>query len=1488
MSYMKHLLMLFGAISILLNSSAQLSGNYTIGGTTPDYFTMNDAVIALTTNGVNGPVVFNIRTGNYIEQFVIQNVTGVSMANSITFQSETGDSSDVVLEYSVGGTGSYLFRVSQVDYVHFNQLTFKTKLTGNQHRITDIYDTQGGTFTNCRFIGSADANNYEEDLVSISYGVGVSFSECRFDNGFRALKYVGNTSSTLIDVDVHDCLFYNFEESGVYAQDAQDVVIERNYFNTNNNRNPRAIELERASGVMSVIENKMEMFYFSTVSGGQYGIYINDATVTDGLVANNMVYIDGNKGGANGIGISGTNIDVVYNTIRLRKDIGYNCYAFTGGVGCRVLNNIFVAEQSPVVFAHSGADTVDFNDIYTDGSVDWTQNINGLGPNNYSVAPGFISSSDLHIYPTQISNSGTPIAGVLVDFDGEPRHLQFPDIGADEIPALALDASMDNILTPINDSVYCSGLNDITANLANLGTDTLVNATISLYINGSLYSSINWTGSLPEQGTEVVNLGTYPFVDATSYNIMVEVTNPNGGVDGNSLNDNFTYYDFHLPLNGIYTLGGATPDFASFRALENALEYGGLCGAVTVNVRTGSYHDFLYLKQLPGSSEQNHLTIQSEVGDSTAVEIWEDYPSTVAFTVRFEDVGNITLKDIRIRNNGAVPNNVIELVRAHDINILNSQVYGYGCSGCSSQSGKLLYGIYVDSNLVVKDVFFISGTTSVLVSGNDNLGAASRNFVFENNSIGGFDLYDANEVVIKNNTIGGAFNRMDNCDRFQIEKNTFYGGLAFFGCNGVDSTSYFRNNLVFARETGGASSSWDWALFLYSGSNFSITHNTIKTEEWAGCVHYSGTNIKMYNNIFHQTNANVSPHYMYSGNGGLSSDYNIYWTDNVNNPLVNLQGIYGLDNNSALIDPVFNTHVDSVYWPTNPMIDNRTDSTWGLPDDRFGQLRDTYSDPGAIEQSFAPSIDLGPDRNICTGESFGVFNGGYSYLWNTGDTSSHLIADTSGTFIVQVSNGLGTDSDTITISVFQNPIISLPDSVWLCAGQSTILEINQSNLTFDWSNGTTDSIATYTGTQMASVTVTNVAGCSAQANTYVSNFTLLNVGLMGTDESCFGNNNGTIDLNILSGDSTFAIDWSHTTNTDTLLTNLPAGWYNVTVTDIHGCSVTDSVEILPGSNFSASIVVSSSLCQFDSVNINGISNGGITHDWYVNSAFIGSSFDIGHAFDTAGIIDVMLVATNGSCIDTAYAQVDVMHDTICNPPGYCSPTYANGTTDGDFIDGVVCDSINNTGTGSIGGGSYQNYSSMSTTINPDSTYNVTIISGDYQNDFYGVWIDYNQDEDFDDVGEQILSPYFESLQSFESHSFNFTVPSNALIGLTVMRVVCTYSESDMAPCPEDAGYGETEDYTILIANPASDTTGIMEVSQQLFSLYPNPSNGSFIIESISAAQVEVFSMNGQLVHSQSIISGSNIFEIELSSGAYIVKCLHGNNLIENYKLMIQP
>ena len=103
-----------------------LSGIYTIGGTNPDYTTIDSARIALEEYGVCGPTTFNIRAGTYDERVVFKPIVNASNINTITFTPEDAHV-DSVIWTTTNATTSIRGTVNMngADYFHFYHLTIK-------------------------------------------------------------------------------------------------------------------------------------------------------------------------------------------------------------------------------------------------------------------------------------------------------------------------------------------------------------------------------------------------------------------------------------------------------------------------------------------------------------------------------------------------------------------------------------------------------------------------------------------------------------------------------------------------------------------------------------------------------------------------------------------------------------------------------------------------------------------------------------------------------------------------------------------------------------------------------------------------------------------------------------------------------------------------------------------------------------------------------------------------------------------------------------------------------------------------------------------------------------------------------------------------------------------------------------------------------------------------------------------------------------------
>jgi hypothetical protein len=127
-------------------------------------------------------------------------------------------------------------------------------------------------------------------------------------------------------------------------------------------------------------------------------------------------------------------------------------------------------------------------------------------------------------------------------------------------------------------------------------------------------------------------------------------------------------------------------------------------------------------------------------------------------------------------------------------------------------------------------------------------------------------------------------------------------------------------------------------------------------------------------------------------------------------------------------------------------------------------------------------------------------------------------------------------------------------------------------------------------------------------------------------------------------------------------------------------------------------------------------------------------------------------------------------------------------------------SINNNTTFS-GCESYSDFTSQANAdLNTGQSYNINIMQGTCGDDydrFCNAWIDFNGDGDFTDAGEALSTGNSSSPNSGFIHSFNFSVPSSAVGGITRMRVIVIEGSLANNPCA-NYQWGETEDYSIEI------------------------------------------------------------------------------------------
>ncbi|MFY8214643.1 MAG: reprolysin-like metallopeptidase [Flavobacterium sp.] len=218
---------------------------------------------------------------------------------------------------------------------------------------------------------------------------------------------------------------------------------------------------------------------------------------------------------------------------------------------------------------------------------------------------------------------------------------------------------------------------------------------------------------------------------------------------------------------------------------------------------------------------------------------------------------------------------------------------------------------------------------------------------------------------------------------------------------------------------------------------------------------------------------------------------------------------------------------------------------------------------------------------------------------------------------------------------------------------------------------------------------------------------------------------------------------------------------------------------------------------------------------------------------------------------------------------YCTSQGTN--TSSDRISRVVLGTINNTSTGTAG---YENFTAISTNLvrGVSNAFTITPFrSSSTRKEAYRIWIDYNNDGDFLDAGEQV---YNRTAISATSVSGSFTVPTTTTLGLKRMRISMKYNASPTS-C-EIFARGQVEDYTVNItATARQEENTTVEVL-----VYPNPVEGNFLTvsESAAAANYHIYSVLGQVV-AEGKVENNEVYVGNITAGTYLIEFVINNETV---------
>lgn len=255
------------------------------------------------------------------------------------------------------------------------------------------------------------------------------------------------------------------------------------------------------------------------------------------------------------------------------------------------------------------------------------------------------------------------------------------------------------------------------------------------------------------------------------------------------------------------------------------------------------------------------------------------------------------------------------------------------------------------------------------------------------------------------------------------------------------------------------------------------------------------------------------------------------------------------------------------------------------------------------------NLSLASSTNIaCNGDSTGsittsITGSGFSYIWNTGDTTANLSNLPAGSYQVTVSDG-SLCQDTLSV------ILSEPTPLQVSAttlnnvtcntgtdGQAAVsAQGGTGPYSYNWlpSAITTDTINNLSA-GVFTVIVTDNNNCQATSSVSITEPSAIVLPFSATDVSCGGSNDGFITVQPTGGTPGYTYQWDAAANNQTTSTasNLGLGTYSVTVTDTVGCT-----EIANGIFVGNSLPIDSADAPLDIINGNlscdGMPTGALT------------------------------------------------------------------------------------------------------------------------------------------------------------------------------------------------------------------------------------------------------------------------------------------------------
>lgn len=233
---------------------------------------------------------------------------------------------------------------------------------------------------------------------------------------------------------------------------------------------------------------------------------------------------------------------------------------------------------------------------------------------------------------------------------------------------------------------------------------------------------------------------------------------------------------------------------------------------------------------------------------------------------------------------------------------------------------------------------------------------------------------------------------------------------------------------------------------------------------------------------------------------------------------------------------------------------------------------DTASVAVTVSPAAATVISSAGGTSICPGQTFNLYsNTPYTtYTWSNGGSTTDSLAITQpGSYTLSATDANGCQFVSNTLTITQSPALTVTlvtaTNVSCNGGNDGSIEVSasggQTAYTYLWSDAQNTAIASSLIAGQYSVTATDAVGCVGTLSHTITEPTALSLSLINsTNASCFGLSDGSISVAASGGTGTYTYAWDNG-DAGATVSNIPAGTYVVTASDVNNCTVTNSYTI---------------------------------------------------------------------------------------------------------------------------------------------------------------------------------------------------------------------------------------------------------------------------------------------------------------------------------------